>query len=43
MTSITFSDLLRIIFVIVDDCYKTNGIQYLKGKPERHFCLKLAI
>jgi hypothetical protein len=33
MTSITFSDLLTIIFVIVDDWYKTDGIQYLKGKP----------
>jgi len=33
MTSITFSDLLTIIFVLVDDWYKTNGIQYLAGKP----------
>ena len=32
MTSITFSDLLTIIFVIVDDWYQTNGQKYLQGK-----------
>jgi hypothetical protein len=33
MTSITASDLLTIIFVLVDDWYQMHGIQYLKGKP----------
>jgi hypothetical protein len=33
MTSITFSDFLTLIVVPVDDWYKTNGIQFLKGKP----------
>jgi len=33
MTSITVSDLLTIIFVLVDDWYQTNGVRYLKGKP----------
>lgn len=33
MTSITASDLLTIIFVMVDDWYQTHGVQYLKGKP----------
>jgi hypothetical protein len=33
MTSITASDLLTIIFVLVDDWYKEHGIRYLKGKP----------
>jgi len=33
MTSITASDLLTIIYVLVDDWYQTQGIQYLKGKP----------
>jgi hypothetical protein len=33
MTSITASDLLTIIFVLVDDWYQTHGIRYLKGKP----------
>jgi len=33
MTSITASDLLTIIFVLVDDWYQAHGIQYLKGKP----------
>jgi hypothetical protein len=33
MTSITASDLLTIIFVLVDDWYQTHGVQYLKGKP----------
>jgi len=33
MASITFSDLLTIIFVLVDDWYKTEGMQYLAGKP----------
>jgi hypothetical protein len=32
MTSITVSDLLTIIFVLVDDWYKKHGVQYLKGK-----------
>lgn len=33
MTSITVSDLLTIIFVLVDDWYQAEGVQYLKGKP----------
>jgi len=33
MTSITASDLLTIIFVLVDDWYQAHGVQYLKGKP----------
>lgn len=33
MTSITASDLLTIIFVLVDDWYQVHGIRYLKGKP----------
>ncbi len=33
MTSITASDLLTIIFVMVDDWYQAHGIQYLIGKP----------
>jgi len=33
MTSITASGLLTIIYVLVDDWYQTQGIQYLKGKP----------
>jgi hypothetical protein len=33
MTSITVSDLLTIIFVLVDDWYQTYGVRYLKGKP----------
>jgi hypothetical protein len=33
MTSITASDLLTIIFVLVDDWYQTHGIRCLKGKP----------
>ena len=33
MTSITVSDLLTIIFVLIDDWYQTYGVQYLKGKP----------
>ena len=33
MTSITFSDILTIIFMLVDDRYKIHGIRYLKRKP----------
>lgn len=33
MTSITVSELLTIIFVLVDDWYQAHGLQYLKGKP----------
>jgi len=35
MTSITFSDLLTIIYVIVDDWYQIYGQQYLQGKVGR--------
>ena len=33
MTSITATDLMTIIYVIVDDWYQGQGRQYLKGKP----------
>jgi hypothetical protein len=33
MASITISDLLTIIFVLVDDWYQIEGCKYLKGKP----------
>lgn len=33
MTSITVTELLTIIFVLVDDWYQTQGVKYLKGKP----------
>ena len=33
MTSITVSELLTIIFVLVDDWYQAEGIRLLKGKP----------
>ncbi len=32
MTSISISDILTIIFVLVDDWYQTYGIQFLQGK-----------
>jgi len=32
MTSISISDVLTIIFVLVDDWYQNHGIQYLTGK-----------
>src|SRR4030065_1771438 len=32
MTRITASDLLTIIFVLVDDWYQAHGVRYLKGK-----------
>lgn len=35
MTNITFSDLMTIIFVLVDDWYQANGKKYLKGKASR--------
>jgi hypothetical protein len=33
MTSISISDLLTIIFVLVDDWYQTYGVKLLTGKP----------
>jgi hypothetical protein len=33
MTSITISDLLTIIFVLVDDWYQVHGPKPLAGKP----------
>jgi hypothetical protein len=33
MTSISISDILTIIFVLVDDWYQVQGAQLLKGKP----------
>jgi len=33
MTSIPFSDIFTIIYVSVDDWYKTDGVKLLKGKP----------
>lgn len=35
MTSITISDLLTIIFVLVDDWYQRQGVRWLTGKPGR--------
>jgi hypothetical protein len=35
MTSITISDLLTTIFVLVDDWYQDVGVKYLKGKVGR--------
>ena len=32
MTSISISDLLTIIYVLVDDWYQLHGSQILKGK-----------
>ncbi|MGD0610347.1 MAG: IS982 family transposase, partial [Anaerolineales bacterium] len=33
MTSITISDILTIIFVLVDDWYQVEGVKLLQGKP----------
>ena len=33
MTSITISDILTIIFVLVDDWYQAEGVKLLRGKP----------
>jgi hypothetical protein len=33
MTSITISDVLTIIFVLVDDWYQAEGVKLLRGKP----------
>jgi len=33
MPSITFPDLLTIIYVLVDDWYRIYGVRWLKGKP----------
>lgn len=33
MTSITLSELFVIIYVMVDDWYKQEGLKMLKGKP----------
>ena len=33
MTSITITDPLTIIFVLVDDWYQVEGIRYFKGRP----------
>jgi len=35
MTSITISDILTIIFVLVDDWYQIKGVKLLQGKPGR--------
>lgn len=35
MTSITISDLLTIIYVLVDDWYQEHGVKYLTGKAGR--------
>jgi hypothetical protein len=32
MPSITFSELLTIIYVLVDDWYQMHGIKFLNGK-----------
>jgi hypothetical protein len=33
MTSITISDIMTIIFVLVDDWYQAEGVKLLRGKP----------
>ena len=33
MTSITISDILTIVFVLVDDWYQVEGVKLLRGKP----------
>jgi hypothetical protein len=40
MTSITFPDLLTILYVLVDDWYQAHGRKLLKGKPgaKPEFC-----
>lgn len=35
VTSITISDILTIIFVLVDDGYQLEGVNLLRGKPGR--------
>lgn len=35
MTRITISDILTIIFALVDDCYPAEGLKLLHGKPGR--------
>jgi hypothetical protein len=35
MTSITISDILTIVFVLVDDWYQAEGVKLLRGKPGR--------
>jgi hypothetical protein len=35
MTSIPITDILTIIFVLVDDWYQVEGLKLLKGKPGR--------
>ena len=35
MTSISISDILTIVFVLVDDWYQAEGVKLLRGKPGR--------
>ena len=35
MTSITISDILTIVFVLVDDWYQVEGVKLLRGKSGR--------
>lgn len=35
MPSITISDILTIVFVLVDDWYQAEGVKLLRGKPGR--------
>jgi hypothetical protein len=35
MASITISDLLPIIFVLVDDWYQAEGVKMVRGKPDK--------
>ena len=35
MTSISITDILTIIFVLVDDWYQMEGIKLLKGKSRK--------
>ena len=45
MTSIPIADILTIIFVLVDDWYQVEGIQFLKGKPGKkpEFCVGVTL
>ena len=35
MTRSTISDILTVIFALVDDCYPAEGLKLLRGKPGR--------
>jgi len=33
MTSISISDILTVVYILVDDWYQTDGVKLLEGKP----------